>query len=237
MKKVFITGSSRGLGKALAEIYLSEGHEVVGCSRTCSIKHSSYSHHSIDLSETKQVELIEFDLSGDFKSFILINNAGSLGQITHLGKLDSEEIIKTINLNTITPIVLINKFIKATSNLNQESFVLNIGTGAASNPLDGWSLYCSSKASINMLTDVYVKEKSLENKNCKMVTLSPGIIDTSMQAQIRNSNEKDFSNVARFISYKNSNELASPKEIAKKIFINFEDIFNEDQTIQSIRDY
>lgn len=237
MKKVFITGSSRGLGKALAEIYLSEGHEVVGYSRTCSINHSSYTHHSVDLSDTNQVESIEFDLSGSFESFILINNAGSLGQITHLGNLDSKEIIKTINLNTITPIILINKFIKTTSNLNQENFVLNIGTGAASNPIDGWSIYCSSKASLNMLTDVYVKEKSLENKNCKMVTMSPGIIDTSMQAQIRNSNEKDFSNVARFTSYKNNNELASPHELAKKIFANFEVIFNKNQANQSIRDY
>ncbi len=237
MKKVFITGSSRGLGKALAEIYLSEGHKVEGYSRTCSIKHSSYKHHNVDLSDTKQVELIEFNLSGDFESFILINNAGSLGQITHLGKLNSKEIKKTINLNTITPIVLINKFIKTTSNLNQENFVLNIGTGAASNPIDGWSIYCSSKASLNMLTDVYVKEKSLENKNCKMVTMSPGIIDTSMQAQIRNTNEKDFSNVARFTFYKNNNELASPKEVAKKIFINFDIIFNKEQAIQKIRDY
>lgn len=88
-----------------------------------------------------------------------------------------------------------------------------------------------------MLTDVYVKEKSLENKNCKMVTMSPGIIDTSMQAQIRNSNEKDFSNVARFTSYKNNNELASPHELAKKIFANFEVIFNKNQANQSIRDY
>lgn len=237
MKKVFITGTSRGLGKALAEIYLSEGHKVEGYSRACNIEHPSYTHYKTDLSDLKQVETIDFDLSGDFTSFILINNAGSLGQISYLGKLNSQAIIDTVNLNTIAPIILINKFISASSNLNQKSFVLNIGTGAASNPIDGWSLYCSSKASLNMLTNVYAEEQELKVNNCKMVTLAPGIIDTEMQKEIRSSKEDNFSNVARFTSYKENNELASPFELAQKIIVNFERIFNNNQDIQSIRDF
>lgn len=237
MKKIFITGTSRGLGKALAENYLSKGHEVVGYSRTCSIEHACYTHHAIDLSDTKQVEKIQFDLSGNFTSYILINNAGSLGHITYLGKLNTQSIIDAFNINTLAPIILMNQFISAGCNKKAQKFVLNIGTGAASNAIDGWSVYCSSKASINMLSEVYAAEQVHGKNNCKVVTLAPGIIDTAMQEKIRAAKKEDFSNVARFTFYKNNAELISPKTAAEKIIINFENIYNKNTPIQSLRDY
>lgn len=56
MKVVYITGTSRGLGKALAEEYLSQGHKVVGLSRGSTIKHSNYQHIPIDLADVEKIE-------------------------------------------------------------------------------------------------------------------------------------------------------------------------------------
>lgn len=238
MRKVFITGSSKGLGKALAEKFLEAGDEVVGFSRSCSIEHPSYKHQTIDLSKPKNVKSVAFDLSGDYEEFILINNAASLGDVKHLGDLSPDEIIRTFQLNAIAPFLLSNAFISASLNKKQTKCVINIGTGAASTPMDGWSLYCGSKAAINMLAAVYEKERLLQQKNdIKMVTLAPGIIDTEMQEKIRLSDEEDFSNVARFTFYRKNGELTPPDTLAEKIMANFEKIFIKNQSIQSIRDY
>ena len=234
---MWITGSSQGLGKALAELFLKEGHQVIGLSRSCRIEHANYRHIALDLSSLDALKSIEFDMEDDFEAFILINNAASVEPIKHFENIDAEEITENFQLNTIAPAVLANSFIKSPCNEKSKKYVLNIGTGAASNPMDGWSLYCSSKAAINMLSAVYQKEKDLNGNKTKMVTLAPGIIDTPMQEKIRSSSEKNFSNVARFTFYHKNKQLSSPISAAKKIIANFERIFDKDLPNQSIRDY
>ena len=51
----YITGSSSGIGKALAELLLENNHKVIGLSRTNTISHVNYKHVFIDLSEPEIV--------------------------------------------------------------------------------------------------------------------------------------------------------------------------------------
>ncbi len=237
MKKVFITGTSRGLGKALAEVYLKEGHKVVGLSRSSTILEENYEHCIIDLSELKAVEAFQFDIKGTFEEVILINNAASLGEVKHIGALNNVQIAKAIQLNVVTPMILANKFTAASCNENCKRFVLNIGSGASSSAVDGWGLYCSSKAALDMFNEVFEKENQKKAKAIKMRTLAPGIIDTAMQEEIRNSDSNHFFEKERFVTYKTREELASAEETAKKIMLNFDLIFNNRTAVQSIRNY
>ncbi len=63
--------------------------------------------------------------------------------------------------------------------------ILNIGSGAAHNPLEGWSQYCASKAGAHML----MRCAHLENKGrgIRIISLSPGTVATDMQRAIRAS--------------------------------------------------
>ena len=56
-KNILITGTSRGIGKDLAKIYLKKGHIVFGCSRKNSnLKHKNYNHKKLNLNNEKNLE-------------------------------------------------------------------------------------------------------------------------------------------------------------------------------------
>ena len=68
--RVLITGSSKGIGKAISERFLKEGHEVIGLDLLCSsINHPSYRHYVCDVSKKNTLPSLE-------GIEILINNAG-----------------------------------------------------------------------------------------------------------------------------------------------------------------
>lgn len=237
MKVVYITGTSRGLGKALAEQYLEKGDTVVGMSRSSTIKQPNYQHISIDLSDIESLEKVVFRPTAEAEAYILINNAGTLGEVKHVGALESLMIAKAVALNITAPMILTNKFLAALCNEKANKYVLNIGSGAGSSSVDGWSVYCSSKAAINMFGAVFDKELMLKESNCKVRTLAPGIIDTEMQSEIRKASIEHFSERKRFEAYKEQNELSSAPEVAEKIIRNFNLIYQNKDAVQSIRNY
>jgi benzil reductase ((S)-benzoin forming) len=237
MNKVFISGSSKGLGKALAEAFLEKGDHVVGFSRSSSIVHPNYQHVELDLSQEEAAKAVQFDLKGTYGTFILINNAADLGEISYVGNMDNSLISKTFKLNIIAPFILINNFFKQEGNKKLKKRVLNIGTGAAVNPMDGWSAYCASKAALNMLSSVIDMETKRRESDFIIKTISPGVIDTDMQEQIRASDEKNFSAINRFITFKENKELQRPRETAEKILRNFNSLFNHKEVIINLREF
>src|SRR5690606_23347273 len=112
-------------------------------------------------------------------------NAGWIGEIAPLGELDPESIKNLYHINLIAPAILINEFVKEYKTSKAEKTVVNISSGAAQKAIDGWSGYCSSKAGLNQLTAVAAEESRLKKLGIKYYALSPGIVDTEMQQDIR----------------------------------------------------
>ena len=222
MNLLIITGGSNGIGKAIAKKYTSENFTVYSISRS---KATNVSFHQItaDLSNsTEAINSIKTVFSQidttKITSITLINNAGNLGKINTLGNLESENIQQTIQLNTTTPLVLSNEFIKLTKNLPCKKQIITISSGAATNPYAGWSIYCSSKAAIEMMTKTIAEEQNELPNGVKATAIKPGVVDTNMQIQIRSTSEEAFKNVQRFKDLKENNELYSPEFVANKIY-------------------
>ncbi|MBW6483212.1 MAG: SDR family NAD(P)-dependent oxidoreductase [Vicingaceae bacterium] len=236
MHYFFITGSSKGLGKALTELLLSDKNNFVyGISRTNTIYHQQFQHLKLDLADLDAVKQFQFSELKDATAITLINNAGIVGDIKHLGNLDAKKIISTYNINLVAPTLLINQFFNTYNNKIQK-LVVNISSGAGRSPIDGWSVYCASKAGLDMLSLVFKTELEHNNINTNIISLAPGIIDTSMQDEIRKADKTNFSNIERFIEYKNNGDLSNPKETAKQVYAF---IFNQKlhhKTICSVRD-
>lgn len=237
MNYFFITGSSKGLGKSLTELLLkNENNTVYGIARSTSIENNRYHHNAVDLSQIDDVISYDFPLLEDTERIVLVNNAGMVGDVNHVGDIDNQQIIDCYNLNLIAPAILTNNFVSKYAPLNCEKLVLNISSGAGRTPIDGWNVYCSTKAGIDMFSQVLNEEAKIDSSNIKVLSLAPGIIDTDMQVQIRESEQTAFSNIEKFIEYKKDGDLAHPDYTAQQVlqFINSPEIATD--TLCSVRD-
>jgi len=221
MDYYFITGTSRGLGKALAEYFLLKGNaHVTGIARSSSIEHANYKHWSLDLAnivETERFLQIAFKTLEKASRIVLINNAGTLGKIDYIGKQNTSDLTQVFNLNIISPVLLTNHFIKKYESENCPKIIINISSGAGHKPYDGWASYCASKSALNLFSETVALEQQLQKKNTHIFAVAPGVVNTEMQTQIRASNPANFSQLERFQTLKKDNLLDNPTEVAQKI--------------------
>ena len=99
-KIILITGTSKGIGKTLANYYLEKDFIVVGCSRgESSINHQNYRHFSLEIGDEKAVVSMVRTIKKEFgKIDILINNAG-IASMNHILTTSVETISKLFNTN------------------------------------------------------------------------------------------------------------------------------------------
>lgn len=246
MNYYYITGTSRGIGKAFAEYLLENpSNKVIGISRQRSIEHPNYSHFNLDLTDVNAIAGFKFDLHANAKKIYLINNAGALGFIKPVGKLDAATIIKNYTLNLIAPSVLTNAFMNCYNSIDAEKVIVNISSGAGKTPIDGWAVYCASKAGIDMFSRVVDEEQkindklteSLKHKGFKIFSIAPGVVNTDMQDEIRSASKNDFSNLEKFIEYKVNNQLLEPAMISRKYFNILENVNGIKDVLSSLKDY
>lgn len=237
MNYYFITGTSSGIGKAIAEKLLEdESNYVYGISRREVIDHSRYMHIKTDLSVFHSFNGIEFPIIRQSKKIVLINNAGQIGDIKPIGKSQNMAIADLFMVNVTAPAVLMNSFISRYADSKAEKIVLNVSSGAGKNAIEGWATYCASKAAIDLLSLTVFEEQKRENNPVKVYSIAPGVVDTEMQAAIRNSNENDFSKHAHFVKLKENNELTSTEEVANKYIGILENSMEFKECVFSLRD-
>jgi len=221
MNYYYITGTASGIGKELAlQLLQNPLNKVIGISRNNSIIHSNFEFHQVDLSDVDAVCNFKFKAHPDAEKICLINNAGMLGEVKHVGKLNATTIAQNYLVNLVAPSVLTNSFIHFYNSSPAEKIILNVSSGAGKAPVDGWAAYCASKAAVDMFSRVVDEEQKIDatgkEQNFKIFSVAPGKVDTAMQAEIRKASKKDFSNVQNFIDFKNQDQLISPQAVAEK---------------------
>lgn len=232
MQLFYITGTSSGLGLALAQLLLEDNQNIViGISRRKTIDHDRYHHVAHDLKTPPNSTLFE-PVDESYTKITLINNAGSLGPIKAAHLQTPEEILENYMINLSTPSIMSAQFIKAYEGHTAQLMIINVSSGAGKHPISSWSTYCASKAGLDLFSEVL----QLENPQCKVLSLAPGIVDTPMQTEIRSSDPKLFPDHARFVEYKKDGELASAEEVAQKYLKAINQINLFDKVVVSVRD-
>lgn len=212
---VVITGTSSGIGKAIAEEYLRAGFQVVGIGRRHTIAHPLYKAITCDLSNSaafKQLAVNEWVT----EDVLLINNAGMLGEIKRLSDQSENDLENVLLTNTVAPGLLMQQFAKACGD-RYNLTVVNISSGAAKRAIPSWSAYCASKAALEMLSEVFYLEEKEKGRSTKVYAVAPGVVHTPMQAHIRATEPEHFSLQQQFVDYYEKEELISPQLVAEKL--------------------
>lgn len=214
-KTYIITGVSRGIGKALAEHFLSKNHSVIGIGRSCSLFHPNFHFVELDLLDSDAIEKFQLP-STESKEIVLINNAGIIGNIERISSMKADGIDEIMQINVIAPIKLTRKISEFCGNKKQFTLV-NISSGAGKRPIPSWAGYCASKAAIDLFSQTFLLEERELGKSTKVYSVAPGVIDTDMQVQIRATDENSFSSLENFQKLKSEQKLETPERIALKL--------------------
>ena len=183
--KILISGTSRGIGKAIAECFLNSGHTVFGIDK-CekSIDHKEYTHFICDVSKSEQYP----DVAG---VDILINNAG----VQNENDID----VNLKALIAITEKYGVQKNIKS---------ILNIGSASAHTGAE-FPEYCASKGGILAYTKNVALRVAKYGATCN--SLDPGGVSTELNAVVMNDS-KLWDEIMEQTPLK---RWASPEEIAE----------------------
>jgi benzil reductase ((S)-benzoin forming) len=217
MKEAWIiTGGSRGLGLEIAELFHQKGIRVYDLSRsgsgpfhrTCDISQPAEAHRVM----AKLMEEI-FQESG-WSRIGFIHNAATLGPVSLLEHLDTQDVKVNIQTNVVSFFSLISNFLSAMNQTTIPGFVVSISSGAALRGIPGWGLYCASKAAGDQLIRVIAQETGPQ---ITPIIFDPGIMDTKMQEEIRSQTEEKFPLVKQFREYKATGKLQNPATVAAKL--------------------
>lgn len=175
-RTVLITGNSSGLGRGLTEAYLGTGFEVFGMSRRgYGAPQRKLNDIRCDLTDYESVPLaLETLLMGISHLDVVILNAGILGKMQDMADTRLEEIRSVMEANVWSNKVLLDWLLKSGIRVDQ---IVLISSGAAVNGHRGWGAYALSKATLNMLTQLYAHEFP----HSHLIALAPGLVDTAMQ--------------------------------------------------------
>ncbi|GIP29308.1 short-chain dehydrogenase [Paenibacillus sp. J23TS9] len=222
-KRCFIiTGTSKGMGEAIARRMLERGDKVYGISRSKadSLAHlTGYTHVSFDLMQTTQIEgmlhsVLEPIHPEDFEMVCLINNASMLEPLKLVEDIQPEEMIANLQISLIAPMILTSVFIRKTREWSLRKKVIQITSGSGSYANPAMSVYSTAKAGLNMFTRCAGTELA---DRVEVIAVDPGMVDTSMQAAARNKEIEDFAMAAHFKQAYEAGQLQSPDEIAAHI--------------------
>lgn len=168
---------------------------------------------------------IKYDMQKDFGECILPGNtiakesivklvltAHTIIPIQRINRMSTKELIQNIETNVLGQISLIQQYVSYCTKNSCELKIVFLNSGAAYRPLNGWSLYCSSKAYLDMFLHCIKKETGYD-----VVLYDPGVVDTGMQEEIRNTDHEIFDMVDEFKGYKEKGILHKPEDVAEDI--------------------
>lgn len=225
MHYIILTGHSKGLGQAITQILATDRNTTVICiSRTKDpeFEHKRYIVHPFDLSRHDLILTLMNDIFSTIpietaESIHLINNAGILEPIKPIQRTNTEDMTKNIHVNLLAPILLTAEFIRHTESFSGNKRIINISSGAGSRPIFGWSGYGAAKAGLDLFSQNVAVDQEKADHPVQICSFLPGIMDTNMQATIRQTSSEDFVELKKFQSFKEDGQLLPPTSVANVI--------------------
>ena len=226
MKVVLVTGVSRGIGKCIVDILLKSSDHVVvyGISRSegsmqyLKELYNERFHYMLgDVTDEGKLRLlIDTIISKHGKIDSVVANAGILEPVASVNYISVGDWKKLFDINFFSIVSLVSLTIDHLSKSNG-NFIF-VSSGASVKPYYGWGAYGASKSALNHLAMTIAEE----NKDVKVISVAPGVVDTQMQVDIREKFGPESmtpETLKGFLDLKTNNELLE-SSVPAKIYAN-----------------
>lgn len=215
----YIAGGSQGLGKSLVEKCLKSTHQTFEFSRSGQGDH----HIQCDFNQVNQAihtfnEVFEAGKSSQPDEINLIINTAILPPFGSLAKSSITEIDTHLTVNIEATLKLLHTFMTHFQTLTARKSISYISSGAARRPIPGLAMYSASKAFFERFIDTLAKEQEQQANPFRCMIINPGVMDTGMQAEIRQQSVTDFPMLPWWQELYENNQLADPNAVADVIF-------------------
>lgn len=208
-KTALVTGGNRGIGLAAVRALALAGASVHFTARSAANIAAAQralgpivaTGHHADMTDRLAMTTL-FETRFD----ILINNAGIIGPIGRILDVSVEDWARNIDTNLTAAFHTTQLALAQMTRTG--GTIVNVSSGAAHRPQEGWSAYCAGKAGLAMLTRSVHLEYGAQG--VRVFGFAPGVVDTDMQGTIRASGINPVSQLPR-------NSLAPAAEPAQAI--------------------
>lgn len=214
MDTVFITGASRGIGKATKEIYEKNGWDVIAPTRS-----------EMDLSDPESVVGYCDDLvQRDIQISAVVNNAG-INEINEIDNVPYDEMRQMLQVDLESPIIILNKLVPMLK-AQGKGRIVNIGSIWAVVSKPGRAMYSAAKNGMHGITNALALE--LGPHGILVNTVCPGFTLTELTR--KNNTDEEIASISAGIPVK---RMAEPEEIGKLIYFlgSFENTYITGQKI------
>lgn len=218
-KVIFVTGARRGIGRAAALALAKDGAVVYAGMRNGATSNAAADTDidategrlipvRCDVTDPQQVsDAFALIQSATGRLDVLINNAGVIEPIGPIDAVDIDLWRSSLHANLFGA-YLCTRHALASMKRQQHGVIVNVSSGAAHRPIEGWSAYCVAKAGLAMLTRS--TDHECRAHGVRTFGLIPGLVDTDMQATIRASGINP-------VSARPRKDLESPEIVAQRV--------------------
>ncbi len=217
-KVAVVTGASRGIGADLARRFHARGLSLGVCARSQPVLEDNdhVVSRSVDVTDETAFTRFAEEVAARFGAIDLwVNNAGVLAPIKPLRDIDAAAFRAHVDVNLTGVFIGARLYAQHVRSRAGGGVLINVSSGAAVNPYEGWGPYCAGKASLEMLTRVLAMEERAAGLRAHAV--APGVVDTDMQTQIRESTQANFPRVERFRQRKREGAFNTGRYVADEL--------------------
>lgn len=188
-KVCLITGTSRGLGQALAVHFLEKGYVVLGSSRGSStIDHPCYHHKKIELQNESEVKAWVRNIKKLHSAVdVLICNAG-LARSAMLLPMTPADVYREFVETNISSVFFVMREVSKLMLRQKSGRIITISSTMVAVHQEGTAIYSATKAAITEMTKVLAKELAPQGVTCNII--APAMMDTEASAEL--SKAKDW---------------------------------------------
>lgn len=181
---VVVTGSTRGIGRALVNRLVELGHTVLGCGRSQALidelRHQYGAPHrfdAVDVADWLEVATWAESLLAQMPApDLLVNNAGIINRNAPLWEISADEFSRVLDTNVVGSANVIRAFLPAMM-ARGRGVIVNMSSGWGRSTSPEVAPYCASKWAIEGLTQALSQELP---PGLATVAVSPGAVDTDM---------------------------------------------------------